>query len=211
MKLLQIFAILATLLICKPALATPAVYFGAYVNPEGLSVQKSDIDDCSRTVRQMAAFKSLTGTYPTYAHCWINNGVVDPKDPGKFPIDSLNKMYALGITPVLNVRCDTPARLLAGADDVYYRNFAKAAAAFGHPILFRGTGWEFNISDIHSCNTQSNPAGFVAGWQHIHDIFVQEGATNVLWAWVPAAPRVPAAVLPFYPGDVYVDRIMFDH
>lgn len=208
---------LAALAIASSAYGAPfgEVRFGAYVNPLALGVvtggQAPDVDDCSRTVRQMATFKALTGDYPRFAHCWINNGAVDPKDPGLFPIDSVRKMHAMHITPILNVRCDTPARILSGADDAYYRAFALAAAPLGYRILFRGTGWEFNISDIHSCATQENAAGFVAAWKHVHDIFVAAGATNIKWVWAPAAPRVPQGVSAFWPGADYVDRVMFDH
>lgn len=215
---MRFLAVLACLGACTLAHGAPfgEVRFGAYVNPLALGVttggQSPDVDDCARTVQQMPAFKALTGAYPRFAHCWINNGAIPGgKDPGRFPVDSVRRMHAMGITPILNVRCDTPARIMSGVDDGYYRTFATAAASVGFRILFRGTGWEFNISDIHSCATQDDPAGFVAGWRHVHDIFVAAGATNVRWVWAPTAPRVPVAVTPFYPGAEYVDRIMFDH
>jgi len=222
MKPLHVLGLVAaTLLAFCIAAVTPTygapfgeVRFGAYVNPLGLSVvtggKTPDIDDCSRTIRQLPAYLKQNGFYPRIDHCWINNGAVPgEKDPGLFPTDSARKAFALGIRLMMNLRCDTPARELSGVDDAYYRAFATAAKAFGHRVFLRK--WEFNITDVHSCATQADPTGFIAAYRHEHDIFVAAGATNVRWVWAPAAPRVPAAVEKFYPGDDVVDEIMFDH
>jgi hypothetical protein len=55
-----------------------------------------------------------------------------------------------------------------------------------------------------------NHAGdYVKAWRHVHDLFDQAGATNVIWAWAPnivrPAPRTKLASL--YPGDDYVDWV----
>ena len=50
---------------------------------------------------------------------------------------------------------------------------------------------------------------YVAAWRHVHDVFAQVGATNVVWLWSPniirSLPRVGLADL--YPGDAYVDWV----
>jgi beta-mannanase len=45
-------------------------------------------------------------------------------------------------------------------------------------------------------------------WRHVHDIFVQAGATNVLWVWSPnIITWARSDFHNFYPGDNYVDWI----
>ncbi len=47
---------------------------------------------------------------------------------------------------------------------------------------------------------------YVTAWRHIHDIFEQEGATNVRWVWAPnVKPGLPTPYAELYPGDDYVD------
>ncbi len=185
-------------------------YLGAYVNPQGRSVGKGSADDCTRVVEQMGTFIAREGAPPTVEHCWITNGAIPGAgDPGAFPRDSADKLWAIGVTIVADIRCDTPARINSGLDDVYYRRFARDAKAFGHPLFTRGTGWEFNITSAHSCGTQTRPAAFVQAWRRVHDLFRQEGATNVAWIWSPAAS--PRGADAWYPGDAYVDWIAGDH
>jgi beta-mannanase len=48
---------------------------------------------------------------------------------------------------------------------------------------------------------------YIAAYRHIHDVFVERGATNVIWAWCPNvtdSPESPPAMA-YYPGDEYVD------
>ena len=52
-----------------------------------------------------------------------------------------------------------------------------------------------------------DPAKYIAAYRHIHDIFVNRGATNVVWAWCPNVTDSPDApsTMSYYPGDSYVD------
>ena len=60
----------------------------------------------------------------------------------------------------------------------------------------------------------SGPAKYVAAWQHVHDIFVAEGATNVIWVWCVNSQDVPNVPwnhwTNYYPGDAYVDWVGID-
>ena len=52
-----------------------------------------------------------------------------------------------------------------------------------------------------------DPARYVAAYRHIHDIFSEHGANNVVWVWAPNnvdSPHAPPA-LAYYPGASYVD------
>ncbi len=70
-------------------------------------------------------------------------------------------------------------------------------------------GHEMN-GDWYPWGTQGTTAAdFVHAWQHIHDIFNEVGATNVIWIWSPNVINpVPSVQLKaYYPGDAYVDWI----
>ena len=58
-------------------------------------------------------------------------------------------------------------------------------------------------------NQPETAAQFVAAWRHIHDLFTQAGATNVIWVWNPniinPVPQVP--LRPYWPGRAYVNWV----
>ena len=101
------------------------------------------------------------------------------------------------------------ARIVSGRDDLYIRSWARAAAAYGGPVLMRPMQ-EMNGSWYPwAANTNGNDAAtFVAAWRHIHRIFVRAGARNVLWVWtVHALPGPLRDLRTFYPGSAYVDWV----
>ena len=52
---------------------------------------------------------------------------------------------------------------------------------------------------------------YVPMWKHVHDIFAQNGATNVTWVWCPNVDSY--STRPFdsmYPGSDYVDWVCMD-
>jgi beta-mannanase len=101
----------------------------------------------------------------------------------------------------------------AGDYDGYIREFAKDAAAWGHPFFLR-FNWEMNgdwfpwAADANG----NNAASYIAAWQHVHDIFASVGATNATWVWCPNVdPGGSMADLgSLYPGDSYVDWTCLD-
>jgi hypothetical protein len=57
-------------------------------------------------------------------------------------------------------------------------------------------------------------AAYIAAWRHVHDIFVDQGAVNVVWVWCVNQSDVPGAAwnhwTNYYPGDSYVDWVGID-
>lgn len=92
-----------------------------------------------------------------------------------------------------------------GKYDAFIRKWALAAKNFGHPFYLR-LGHEMNEPYRYPWGPQNNtPQEFVAGWQHVHDVFTQVGATNVIWVWSPhpAYGYFDA----YFPGSQYVDVV----
>ena len=99
-----------------------------------------------------------------------------------------------------------------GNMDEQLRAWARAAADFGHPFLFRLNN-EMN-SDWTSYGGVVNladPAIFTAVWQRIYRIFEEEGVDNCLWIFNPHDRQAPPSdwnnSLAYYPGNEYVHLI----
>jgi hypothetical protein len=121
----------------------------------------------------------------------------------------LDLVVARGAIPVLDV--STGSTLLtdytSGKQDTQITAWAKGAAAWGKPFVFRlncemnGTWYNYGSQ------ARSNPTQFTAMWKHFHDLFVAAGAKNVSWHWCPNVDpensQTPLEQL--YPGDAYVD------
>jgi hypothetical protein len=99
-------------------------------------------------------------------------------------------------------------QIAAGASDGYIRTFAAAVRDLNVPVAL-SFGHEMN-GDWYPWGTQAATAGdFVRAWRHVHDLFLDAGATTVIWVWNPnvvnPVPGVP--LRPLYPGDAYVDWV----
>ena len=91
-----------------------------------------------------------------------------------------------------------------GLYDIYITTWARAAKKANRTIFLR-LGHEMNDAYRYPWGPQNNTAqDFIAAWQHVHDIFVKEGAKNVLWVW---SPHPAYDFKDYYPGDKYVDHV----
>ena len=99
-----------------------------------------------------------------------------------------------------------------GELDEELRAWARAAADFGHPFLFRLNN-EMN-SDWTSYGgvvNMGDPQIFIAVWQRIYQIFQEEGVDNCIWIFNPHDRQAPPSSwnnsLAYYPGNEYVQLI----
>ncbi len=104
------------------------------------------------------------------------------------------------------------SRIAAGAFDSYIRSWAVGLKSFGKPVFLR-FAHEMNAPTYPwSVGANGNSAGdYIRAWRHVHDIFAQAGASNVLWVWSPNVEY--AGTTPFadvYPGSAYVDWMALD-
>jgi beta-mannanase len=98
------------------------------------------------------------------------------------------------------------ARSIAdGSQDSVIKAQAARVKSLGSDVFLR-LDWEMNGNWFPWAG---DPAGYVAMWRHIHDLFTAAGATNVAWVWTPSAQSLPNtpgnAMTAYYPGDAYVD------
>lgn len=94
--------------------------------------------------------------------------------------------------------------IAAGDHDAWLRSYAKAVAAWPHPVAI-GINHEFNGPWWPWSYQHETPASFVAAWRHIVTVFRQQGA-SVAWVWTISNVTGPqaAGVAPYWPGADYV-------
>lgn len=146
------------------------------------------------------------------------------EEHGEFDTEILDAIDSRGAVPIMtwaprdpdrgrNQRKYSLQKIVRGRYDPYIRSWARGAAAWNKPLYLRFA---------HEMNSTFFPWGvgvngntgadYVAAWRRVHDIFVQEGATNVRWVWSPLAdiPTGKEALEQMYPGDDYVDWLAID-
>jgi len=121
--------------------------------------------------------------------------------------------------PVISLNCnDTNYNIARGSQDAALSQKAAAIRSFGEPVFLRYM-WEFNLpytsngraacSDpVRDTDGYFSPVEYIAAFQHIHDLMVAQGATNIAWIWNPSSGGVSG--VPYWPGDAYVDWVGID-
>ena len=154
---------------------------------------------------QQAKFaKQKFGRKPNIAkffHAW----------PSGFPTSWAKTAYKAGALPQMEIEphgAGTIEAIAAGRSDEYIRAYAQQVKAAGVPI---------SISFAHEMNgywydwgTKKTKAGtFVKAWRRMHDLFAEEGATDVKWLWTPNVvyPMPKVKLKQYYPGNAYVDWV----
>lgn len=120
-------------------------------------------------------------------------------------LSSFNEKEYPGIPPVEERDLGSLAAIAEGTYDRYIVKWAQAVKAFGAPVFLR-LAHEMNDPYRYPWGPQNNkPNEFVDAWIHVHEIFSNEGANNVLWIWSPHPSY--GYFDAFYPGEDYVDYV----
>lgn len=122
---------------------------------------------------------------------------------------------AEGKAGVVNQPAYSLARIAEGAHDAKIRAYARAARDARAEIWIRPfhemNGSWYAWSGTTNGNT---PALFRRAWQHVHDIFASEGASNVEFVWCPNIDSLPDvssnSIAAYWPGESYVDYMALD-
>ncbi len=192
------------------ASSTPgrSVALGAYIS--GVPWEPAKIDE----------FSSMVGTLPSvvmWYQDWDHGGIkeFDPQkmdavsSRGAMPMVTWEPWNYLGGTNQPNYSLQS---ITAGKYDDHIRHWARNAAAWGKPFYLRFAHEMNGNWNSWSPGVNGNTASqYVSAWRRVHEIFGQEGATNVRWVWSPnveSDDSVPFSEV--YPGDAYVDWIGID-
>jgi len=104
----------------------------------------------------------------------------------------------------------TLAQIADGSEDAYLIRQALAVRAY-HGTVYIRLDQEMNGSWFKEWS--GDPAGFVAAWRHVVDVFRSAGAHNARWVWGPdllvgfSEAQKEADTAPYWPGAAYVNVI----
>ncbi|MEO5878074.1 MAG: glycosyl hydrolase, partial [Streptosporangiaceae bacterium] len=105
------------------------------------------------------------------------------------------------------------ASIGSGAHDAYLAEFARGVRRANVPITMsfahEMNGYWYSWGRPNGNPSATQAAQFVRAWRHVHDVFVQQGATNVIWLWSPntIGPMPKVRLKPYWPGAAYVDWV----
>ncbi|MFJ8688012.1 glycoside hydrolase family 26 protein [Micromonospora wenchangensis] len=131
----------------------------------------------------------------------------------KFAASEVRELHNYGALAVIRWEpYDVPLRdIAAGRHDAYVKEFAAAVRTLNLPIALT-FAHEMNGHWYSWGTKQTKATEYVAAWRHLHDIFTQQGATNVIWTWTPNVVNYlrKVSIRALYPGDAYVDWVGMD-
>jgi mannan endo-1,4-beta-mannosidase len=104
----------------------------------------------------------------------------------------------------------TMAAISSGQEDAYIGYYARAVRRFGKPVII-GMAAEPNGTWDQWGAGHTDPAAWIAAWQHFVTVFRHEGARNVIWLWtISSVNAAPAPLQAWWPGDSYVTWVGID-
>jgi hypothetical protein len=94
-----------------------------------------------------------------------------------------------------------------GQQDATLIKRAQQLRDFGVPVMVN-----FDHEADANIGPNGTPADYVKAYQHVHDLFQAQGATNVIWVWDMRGSLFtsPSNADAMYPGDQYVDWVAAD-
>lgn len=159
------------------------------------------LDGVPRSLKALDAYTERTGKQPNVLEYYAAFG-------DGFDTSGARRIYQAGALPFMAWEPFKPSlRSIANGDsDAYVRKMAQDIVRLNLPIAI-SFGHEMNGDWYPWGRTKAKPADFVAAWRHIHGIFQDAGATNVIWVWTPNVinPMPDVDLKQYYPGDAYVD------
>ncbi|MCX5560045.1 glycoside hydrolase family 26 protein [Streptomyces sp. NBC_00038] len=161
------------------------------------------VDGAPTSMKSVDAYTEMTGKQPNlieYYAAWGDG----------FDASGVRKAWAEGAMTLMSWEpFDTSlADIGAGKSDAYIKEYATAVRKLNLPVVIDFAD-EFNGHWEKWGTTSATPEEYVAAWRHIHDTFIDVGASNVIWAWSPNIinPVKSVQLKPYYPGDAYVDWV----
>jgi beta-mannanase len=129
-------------------------------------------------------------------------------DSEPYQMSEIGRIAADGAVPLISWKCSgVPDDLItSGQADSVITDFAAHLHQLGVPVLLEVFP---NANDgsaaTAACLGAGGPAGYVAAFRHVHDLFAAAGAANVSFLWTVSGGGSSAN--DFYPGGDVVDWI----
>ncbi len=161
----------------------PSVYYGVHVPGwlQDMSAVTTFEQDANKSVSIVMWYQGwgLQDGTQNFEPTWMDN----VRNHGSIPMVTWEPwLYTQGPNqPTYSLQ-----NIISGKFDAYITQWAQASKAWGHPYFLR-FAQEMNGNWYPwSEQVNGNKAGqFVKAWQHVHNIFTQQGVKNVTWVWSP--------------------------
>jgi hypothetical protein len=169
------------------------------------------------------ASQSVTDTYKAdYTHWYNQDSALSSAESTTMDDSSL---YGSSNGPAVFIDFNPGgnfANVISGSDDASLIASAKAIKAVGRPVfltMYHETEDKVNATGQTITGSCKTPAGgdgsaaqFVQMWQHVVNVFNQQGATNVQWVMDYEAylPNWSCIENSLWPGNNYVNWVMWD-
>lgn len=198
-------------------LAPEAKYYGMYTEQSPFNWAGLDA-----TSAKVGALPSMAGYFGGWDQDFRPDAVTRAWSRGMLPLLTWESRPIVAQNDVVTEPDYSLPRIIDGAFDDYLRRYAQAIVQNGLPLAIRldhemnGTWYPWSETRADGSSINGNrPGDYVAMWRHVHDIFEQEGAGElVIWVWAPnrvdkllPALRAPEHLASLYPGDDYVDWV----
>jgi hypothetical protein len=172
------------------------------LKPEGKKYFGAALDGAPKSMDPVKEYTQQVGKQPNMVEYYAAWG--DQFDPQR-----VRNAWDAGAMSLQAWEPFTPSlkEIAGGASDAYIKKFAMQVRDLNLPLAI-SFGHEMN-GDWFAWGTKNPHEDFVKAWQHIHDVFQEVGALNVIWVWSPNVvnPAPDIDLKPLYPGDQYVDWI----
>jgi hypothetical protein len=155
--------------------------------------------------QQVAEFGQLAGKQPNlvgYYSGWSE----------QFQLSFAQRVFSQGQTPYVQIdpTFASVSGIADGVYDGYLTTYADSVKEFGHSVVI-GFGHEMNDRRYLWGYGHVQAKTFVAAWQHIVNLFREQGAENVTWLWTLQAENPQTGpIKDWWPGKSYVTWVGID-
>ncbi len=192
-------------------------YFGMYTEQAPFNWATYDA-----TTSKIGAQTNMVGYFQGWDQDFRADAVTRAWQHGQMPFITWESRPIAAANDVVDEPDYSLSKIIGGSFDDYLHRYAHAIATTGLPVAIRldqemnATWYPWAETDGTGASINGNaPGQFVQMWQHVHDIFEQEGANaDVIWVWSPnrvdnltASHQTAAYTASLYPGDGYVDWV----
>jgi mannan endo-1,4-beta-mannosidase len=182
--------------------SSAGVYLGVSISgvPSDMTKLTTFENDAGKHMAIVSFWRSMGGSQSTLYTSWLQN----VRSHGSTPmITWLPENSDGGSQTAYSL-----SSIASGSQDSIITSWAQQLKSYGGRVLIR---WAHEMNGSwYAWGRQ--PTAYISAWRHIHNIFAQQGATNVQWVWSPNTRwSDPASdFLSYYPGDAYVDWTSLD-
>lgn len=192
-------------------------YYGMYTEQAPFNWATFDA-----TSAKVGVAPNLVGYFSGWDETFRANAVTRAWAQGRMPMMTWESRPISDANNVLEAPAYSLPKIIGGDFDAYLHQYAKDIVATGLPLAIRldhemnGIWYPWAENDGQGKSINGNNVGdYVKMWRHVHDIFQQEGANDlVIWVWspnivnnLPASHKAAGYLESLYPGDDYVDWV----